>query len=165
MGKQKLSGGDAVVGSLSAKKHVSAGSQGFSIASCAFVAIRQALSAGTTGVRSYGAILPADFIVLDCYVDVRTREQTASAKAISIGDTAASNSFLSVVSTASLGPVAGSLAAGAITLGANLAEGSAASGRFKKPYLVLGSAATVTSQVSEVQTEFAGDVVFIGLKI
>jgi hypothetical protein len=163
MGKQSLSKGTVAVGGLAAKGAVSAGSPGFSTGSVGFIVIRQALSAGTTGVRSYGGILPANFVLEDIYLDVNTREQTASAKAISIGEASSgSAAFLSVVSTASVGAVQGSMVAGSVTYGSLLTEGTAASGRFRKNYIQLVSAGTLISQVSEAQTEFVGDIVLIG---
>jgi hypothetical protein len=163
MGKQSISKGQAVVGSLTAKGPVQAGTPGFCSSSVQFVVIRQTLSAGTTAVRSYGAIIPAKFVLEDIYLDVNTQEATASAKTIGIGDATSASAFLLNVSTASAGAVQGSMVAGSVTYGALLTEGTAASGRFRKSYINnTGSAATLVSQVAEAQTEFVGDIILIG---
>lgn len=163
MGKQRATKGIGLFGEVSAKR-VSASSLGMTVASCSFVCYRQSISAGTTGLRVYGT-LPVGLCVHNVYIDVNTREQTASAKSVIVGLSGSTNGFLDTVSTASVGPVQGSLVAGSVTLGSLLSEGTAASGRFRRNHLVTGSAATLVSLVTEAQTEFVGDIVIEGVLV
>ena len=181
MGKQTLTRADAKVGKLSAKGGissssgavsaalgVSAGSQGFTItpASVTFLALRQRLSTGTTGIRSYGAIVPAGFVVESAYLDIQTGEATASTKTAHVGLSGQTSGFLLGISTASaanVGIVLPSIVPGSVTAGSLFQEGSAASGRFFKAYAVnAASAATLVSHVAEAQTELVADVVLVG---
>lgn len=169
MGKQKLSSSEAVVGALSTAPGgaVSAGSPGFQVgvASMAFKLARVRLSLATTGVRTYGLSLNPGDVVLDCFLDVGTREQTAGTKTVSVGVTGNSASFLNGASTASVGPVAGSLVAGSVTKGVELSEGSAASGRFAKPYIVTATSVALVSQVAAAHTEAVVDACVVYLSI
>lgn len=169
MGKQKLSGSEAVVGSLSTKPGgvVSAGSPGFSVgvASMSFKMARVRLSVATTGIRTYDLSLNPGDVVLDAYLDVGTREATASNKTVNLGVTGTTAGFLALASTASVGPVAGSLVAGSVTKGSLLSEGSAASGRFSKPYIVTSVSVALTSQATDTHTEGVIDACVVYLSI
>ena len=168
MGRAKLTGAAAVVGQLNSKSFVSANSHGFTMASVALRLARIPVSCATTGERTYGFTFPVGSIVQNVYLDVNTREQTASNKTIDIGLLSSetlgdADGFLDGVSTASVGAVQGSTAIGAAarTLGVLLLDGSTASADLsRKHHIVRGSnAVTLSSTVAEVQTELVADIV------
>lgn len=185
MGKQKLSGGDVTVGKLSVKGAIStatgsvtaalgvnAGTQGYtiSVASVTLKRARVAVSAATTGERTYGLTFAAGDVIKNVYLDVSTREQTATTKTIDVGLLSSetggdADGFLDGVSTASIQIVQGSLVAGSVTRGALLSEGTAtsgvyATGKFPKSHVIHGAnATTLSSTVAEAQTELVADII------
>lgn len=186
MGKSKLTGADAVVGKLSAKGDISSASGGLSVAgrvlgslgvasgtpgltiSVASVTLKRArvpVSCATTGERTYAlAFAPGD-VIKNVYVDVSVAEATATTKTIDVGllsgqTNGDADGFLDGVTTASIQIVQGSLVAGAVTRGALLSEGTAASGRFAKSHVIHGTnATTLSSTVAEAQTELVADII------
>jgi hypothetical protein len=169
MGKQRLTKGAALVGGIDSLPggSVTAGSPGFAVgvASMAFKMARVRLSLATTGLRTYALSLNPGDVVLDAYLDVGTQEATASAKTANLGVTGTTAGFLAAASTASVGPVVGSLVAGSVTKGSLLSEGTAASGRFSKPYVVTATSVALTSQCSETHTEAVVDACVVYLSI
>lgn len=185
MGKQKVTGADALVGKLSAKGDISASSgsiscsssivslrgsvgacsQGFTVASVAWRVARVPISAATTGERTYAFTFPVGAIVKRVYLDVATAEATASDKTIDVGllssETAGdADGFLDGASTAAANVVSGNMVASARTLGVLLYEGTAASIIFRRDHIISGAnATTLSSKVAEAQTELAGDIV------
>jgi hypothetical protein len=125
---------------------------------------RVRLNCATTGLRTYGLSLNPGEVVLDTYLDVGTLETTASTKSVNVGVTGTTAGFLALASTASAVVVPGSLVAGSVTKGSLLSEGTAASGRFSKPYISTASVA-LTSQCAEAQTEAVVDACVIYLAL
>ena len=160
MGKQRGTKGDLLVGSVTVSTPgVTFGSAGMSL-KCA----RVRLNCATTGLRTYGLSLNPGEVVLDTYIDVGTLETTASTKSVNVGVTGTTAGFLALASTASAVVVPGSLVAGSITKGSLLSEGTAASGRFSKPYISTASVA-LTSQCQEVQSQAVVDACVIYLAL
>mgnify|MGYP001608873876 CR=1 FL=1 len=168
MGKARVTKGQAVVGSLAAAGAVQAGSVGFTCASVALRLARIPVSCATTGERTYAFTFPVGAVIQRVYLDVNTQESTASAKTIDIGLLSSETSgdadgFLDGVSTASAGIVQGSTAisAAARTLGVLMLDGSTASSDLsRKDHIVRGAnAVTLSSTVSELQTELVADIV------
>lgn len=159
MGKQRLTRGNGLL------EGVTTGSAGWTMQDMNLRLLRVPLSVGTTGIRTYNVSLNPGTMVLDCYLDVGTQETTASNRTINIGVTGTTAGFLALASTASVGPVAGSLTAGSVTKGSLLSEGTAASGRFSKPYLVTAASVALTSQVAEAHTEAVVDACLVCINL
>lgn len=160
MGKMRATKGDLLVGSVT----VATPGVTFGSADMALRCARVRLNCATTGLRTYGLSLNPGFVVLDAYLDVSTLETTATQKNLNVGVTGTTAGFLAVASTASAAVVRGSMVAGSVTLGSLLSEGTAASGRFAKPYVSTASVA-LTSQCQEVQSQAVVDACVIYLAL
>lgn len=165
MAGNKITKGQLLGGLLKSQTAVASGSQGFTSASVALRMIRIAVSCATTGERDTGYALPVGSVVKAVYLDVNTREQTATTKTIDVGLLSTqtggdADGFLVGASTASVQVVQASMVAGSKTRGALLVEGTAASQLFTKFHVVQGANATnISTQVAEVQTELAADLI------
>jgi hypothetical protein len=112
-----------------------------------------------------GFDLPAKAIVLDCWVDIRTLEGTASTKTIDVGLLSSesggdADGFLDGVSTAAAVSVQGTLTNGTLTLGALLRDASGVSVAYSRKNHLADSVAakSVSYTLGEAHTEVVGDI-------
>lgn len=120
-------------------------------------------AAANTDENATGWSLPAKAIVHNVWVDVTTKEDTATTKTISVGtdstDSGDADGYLAAVSTAAAGVVKGTLLNTGQTLGALLSVDEDGAGALVREDDVSMGGKEITWTAGEAQTEFAGTIV------
>ena len=120
-------------------------------------------AADSTDEQSTGWSLPAKAIVHNVYLDVTTKEDTATTKTISVGtdstDSGDADGYLAAVSTATAGLVKGTLLNSGQTLGALLSVDEDGAGALVPEADISMGGKEITWTAGEAQTEFAGTIV------
>jgi hypothetical protein len=148
-----------------------------------FKVVKIPVTALSTGEKDTGVDLPTKGIVLDCFVDVKTAEATASTKTIDVGLLSSesggdADGFLDGAVDSSIAVVRGSITvtdgtnqnfiAAAPTLGALLRTGElggdaagTAAALIKTPHVLNGTAKSVTYTLGATHTELVADIIVI----
>lgn len=148
------------------KGQVAAGG-GINTGGIAVRSLRAPISTATFGVeRDTGLDLPVGAVVKNVYVQVTTREITATTKTISVGILSSelaggTNAFLAAVTTASAGLWTGiqgnSATSGAF--GSLLTEVSTVSALVRRNHIVRGAAQSLAYTLNSAHTELVGTIV------
>ncbi len=121
----------------------------------------------TTGTKDTTIDLPTKGLVLDVWVDVRTKEDTATTKTIDVGLLNSESGgdldgFLDGISTATAGVITSSLVSGSVTAGVlfleTVTDSAPATHSARKPHVLNGTAKSLVYVLGSAHTELIADI-------
>lgn len=141
-----------------------AGAGGVALPGLQLQTVRLALQPTTSTTFVAAGVLPARSIVLDVFVDMAS-VASAATPLLDVGTGAATTGFLNGLSVGTTGLLAGSLTAGARTIGALSSVDSSGSSSFVPSPAIIASATTVGYTTRSVAARLSGEVVFLIAKL